>query len=177
MTGVQTCALPISKVQVYDSQVKAYGAKVAGAKTKIDAQIAVAGAEIDVEKLKLGAYQSNILKYRSEVNTAIEKVRALVAMYGADISAYNVAVGKGEAEARILVLQQQIMLQNIDSRTKLAMEAAMSNLEAFVKVANINVEAAKGGAQAYSSMASSAMQAIAVLLQLTSAGTTTETAE
>lgn len=155
----------MAKVQTYEASARAYTARVEGAKAQVDALSTQVRTEGDMQRLRIESFTAEISKYKSDVDAALGKVQALTALYGSDIQKYGAIVSKGEAVARVDLMGAQIMNESMRTNLTMSLEAAKTNLAAFIQIATSKNTALQSGGQIYATLAGAAMQAINTVIQ------------
>jgi len=154
------------KVDLYKTRLEAYNSELNGVKTKTDILTTEARTKLENNRLLLNEYESNIRKYVAEYTEAVEKMRAYTSLYNSDAAIYDADIRYQEAKARVETAQEEIFVNHIDNNTRIAIERAKANLQAFSDIANVKVVAAKGGSDVYASMANAALTAVSTLVTL-----------
>jgi len=162
-----------SKVQLYGNQVGAYTAKVAAAKANVDKVVGRANIDIEYNKYLLGISSTRLQKYDLNVKKAMAKIDALVKMYQADATVFGDYVSAAEANANLAVENAKIIEQSNIANIQAKLQAAIANLQGFISISSINIEAEKSGAQYYASLVSAALQAISASMSIAAHYTTT----
>lgn len=150
------------KAEVQGQRISNYGIQVSAISevyNNYKIQVEAAGIKATVEAEKLRAF-------KIQVEAEVDKVRAIVAVYEADTSRYRANVGKGTAEAEIKLKQQSLISQNHEGNLKLAIENAKINLNSFLAIAQMRINASLGGTRAYTTLAAGAMDSISSVVQL-----------
>ena len=158
----------LAKMKVFEDQVGAFTAIVGAKKAEADVNIAQANANIAIRNYELGVADLLLKKYETETKIALSKVDYLIKKYGMDSEVFKVDIGRAEADARLEHDRATIVADINRGNIQVNLQAATSNLQAFMQAAGINVEALKAGAQYFAALASSAMQAINASMSLSS---------
>lgn len=119
----------------------------------------------EIEKAKIDYHIARIQKYKTEVEANVAKISGYADIYRADAAAYSAIVSKGEAEGRLRVAQQEMVIQNIEKQMMIKLDASKANLSAFLEAAKVRIGAAQAGGNFWSAMGSSALQSISAILQ------------
>jgi hypothetical protein len=170
MTYEMTIRAELSKVEIYRAQiegqkligdineqtVKIYSERMSAISVMVDTyktEIQAMTAEMEMEKTKIEANKLQFDAWAKAADVAMAKYNGEVEMYKA-VSQVNIAKaevlgGQAEAEAKINLGYVELKVKSLEA----------NNREMDLK-AQISMEAMKGVAQAYSSMAAGAMAAI-----------------
>jgi len=150
----------IAKIQIYKSQIEAYSAFISGEKIRADIDIARMSANVESRKLEVTVYTAQLDYYKAQYTTLVEKIKLLESIFQGDVTMYGKEIDKGIANVNLQIEDSKILNQVNNNNLQMALQAAIQNLNAFVQVASVELEAAKGGAQVYSALVSAALQAI-----------------
>jgi hypothetical protein len=151
------------RLQKYEADVRAASAKIDSLVKEYEADsrnfglfISASEADnrLDLEKARV----------TSQVSTSIND--AVTRKYEADARVYADIIQEAKADAEVEMERAKIIEQTNNANIQVALQAAIQNLQSFVSLVNIDVEAAKGGAQYYAQLAAAAMQAIHATMQI-----------
>lgn len=147
----------LAKVQLYDSSVRAYSARLGAVETKARVVETRARTEIAQTSAKVDIYRSQMDAYKTEVGVASEKIRAVLSQYEASVreyAAYMDAIKAGadndtrahEATARNYVAYSAVVAE----RLKVMIDHTLKDMEIHASSHNqaASVAAQLGGAWA-----------------------------
>jgi hypothetical protein len=159
----------LAKVQAYAEQVKAFEAQVNATEAEADVITKKADADIAVRKIELEGQLAKLEKYKIESGVAFKKADTLLGIYDADTKIYMAEISKAEADARLEVETARIVEQHNSANVQMAIQAAVTNLNAFVSLTQATLATNESGAKIFSSLVSAALQAINASMGITSA--------
>lgn len=167
----------LGKIDLYKAELDAESIRIGTLKTQTDIEIAKLDGDIKLQDLKLKAYLGDIEKYKAEVDVATTELGLEGTMYGHDINRYRADIEKEVAQLNVgveaLIKSRALDIQNAGIK----LEMAKANLQAAIAASQVRVEAAKGLASTYASMAASAMSGITAIAAIESSGLSSENLE
>jgi hypothetical protein len=151
----------VSKADIYNIQASAYGQRVNGFKTAVDALVAQKNIEIKVgQEVPLDVFKSLTDAYRTSVSAETERIGALVKAYSANTDVFSAQV-RGEqsridSEVAVMRADTDISKATADVR----IEAAKANVQTLLQQINYLIESVKGGAQVAAQLAASSLSSV-----------------
>ena len=153
-----------AKAAVNRAKVEKIQAEIAAFKANADIIVEKIKATIDMFKSKAGLEvektQAETAAFKANSDIIVEKIKTYSDMYKTDGSIYAATIGKGEGEARLQVESARIAEQANAANLQMKLQASIQNLQAFIRVAEVEIEAGKDGARVLAALVSAALQAI-----------------
>jgi len=150
-----------AKVQMYGEQVRAYLGKVEAARAKSSIKIAEASARLDANRLKIEKYRADIDQYRARIASLLGEVETKARAYGYDVSMYAADVGLARTKIDGDIASYTARTRHIDATVRQALAQAEINLNAALRLHEVQTNAVKAGATVTAQMAASALSSVA----------------
>lgn len=157
-----------TKAEIYDTQTRAFAARVQAFATENEAVKAMADTEVSALKLLLEEWQVEVEQYKAELQTELGRIEALVKAGGLDLELYKAEViaEGGYTDWLMKGMDYTLNVSKFNTETSLKnKELAQSKELTLAKIAQDGLDAiARTGSQ----LAGSAMSAMNVHAQLSS---------
>ena len=149
-----------TKASTFQAEVNAYEAYVKGLSVTAETEGIRVKSELDIERFKLEEYLANVKVTEAEAQMAMERIKGLVEFYKAESMMYTADVEKALSEGKMSIEEARVIAGINEANAKLALQQATTDLQAFLQVAGIQVDAAKAGTSVLASLVAAAMQSI-----------------
>ncbi len=143
-------------------------------KAREEARLANVRLQVESEKGRIEVFLGQLQKMKVDAEVAGLKVDAYVKKYSIDIEAYKAELSKAEVSGRITVEQQRIAAQNYLAALQAGLQQAKANLETFVQVAGIKVNAAVAGGNIYANYIAAAINSLNAVMTISTSAETTK---
>ncbi len=160
-------------IAAYNAMIARFNAQLQAYRIQADIDIQNSELQDSIEDRRLRAFLGNIEVIKTNYELVFEKLRTLVAVYGADISKFSAVAGLKEAQGRIQVSQQELVLKDLETNKEIILRQAIANLEAFIKIAETKISAATAGGNIWANALSGAYQAVTTLVHLSDSAEST----
>ncbi len=164
----------LGKVKIYEAELSAERTRTDTLKVQVDAELAKLKADVELQSLELRAFLGNIEKYKAVTEVAQIELSTEATMYGHDITRYRAEIARDTAQLE-MAIETQIKQRGLDIQNAgVRLENAKANLQAVISTAALRVEASKGIASAYVSLAGAAMSGFSAIASIESGGLSQE---
>lgn len=153
-------------IAIMDAQVRRIAARIDLSKSEIDARVSI-------ERFKLERYAAAVQVFVQKSQLALGKVKAYTDLFQVEAEVFRAKLQRLEAFARINLSQNEITLSNQQTNLKVALEAAKTNMLAFMETVKIKGGVSEAGARIYAGAVQSALNSINAVINLASSGITT----
>jgi hypothetical protein len=155
-----------AKATAYGEQVKAFAYETEAYKTAVDAEVASLTAKIESNKALTQEYIAEIEQYKAEVDGETERLKSVAAVYGYQIEGYKADVSAQVAEIDAQIKTYDVMIQKANNMTTLLLKEAEIDINEFIELNKLRLEASKDAATIGAQIAASALSTISAHAQM-----------
>lgn len=146
-----------AKLGVYETQARVYTQQVAAFAEKRRTEIAVIDNQVRQASLELDAYRTESQKYQSDFENALKEVQLSISENEVQQESWSRLIKAWNDLSDVEARKDGIVTDGLLARYNLLKERAALELQATLKSADLRLNAAKSGADIYSSIASGAL--------------------
>ncbi|MBF0459740.1 MAG: hypothetical protein HQK99_17775 [Nitrospirae bacterium] len=157
----------MEKVKVYESDVKAYQAKVEGLRTKASVNSINIKNQTEEAKLKLDAYGAQLNGYKATMQKAESLIKNSLDKYRADVGAYGQEASAMTKTYDMFIQTGRLNSQSNIESTNQSIKKAEFQLKRLAEQAKLRIEASKAAADVYKNLASGALSSVNALASVT----------
>jgi hypothetical protein len=156
----------LAKVDVYDSSVKAFASKIQAYSAQSDVVLKTASTQVDIEDLFLKKFTAEMDGYSKQVQADQLIYQGAIDVYKGEAEIYMSKIGFNKASAELALKSADNVIQQNKSKADLAIENAKVTLQSLIASYNATLEGKKAAGNMYTTIGSSALQAINVSAQV-----------
>ena len=147
-------------VDLYESRVKAYVAKVEGSKLTVEAEKIKVDAAVAANRGLIDAYSADIEGFKAKLGAELGIVEAIAKVYGYKIAGYeaDAKVAALDLDAQIKVYQAKIDQAN--NQTTLSLKEAELTIQSYLGALQLTSRAIEAGGNISAQIAASALSAV-----------------
>ena len=150
----------LAKVQVFDTQVRAFATQVQAAGIESDVRNRNVTVDIERRRAEIAEFAARIEKYRSDVSAETARVGAQVQLFASDTDLYRASMQAWEGLTRVGIAELNNLSRKFEQEVAFEQANSRLQLEAVVESARRRFDAANAGTdvvKAFSEMAGNSM--------------------
>jgi len=156
----------MSKVQIYESQARAYTAVVSGTKVKADVELSKLNAQVTIAQHAIEEFKAKISAYQSDIQGQSTVISSRANVYTAQSQGAGAQANAISEAYRLDIAKKDMQLKRNIENARIALEDAKNLLTATVESARIRLGATQGAANYYAALVGSALNSIGTLSSL-----------
>lgn len=160
----------VSKTKLYDSQVSAFATRINAYATEVDAEAKTSDISIAHEDLRLRSYISRLDAYKTEVEAESTRITSEAQLFTSEVQSFSALTDAYSTEFKGSLDQFNAAVLENDTRAKLELATAESNITKLIETNRFLVETIKAGAMVSSEIASASLSAISLNAGMTASG-------
>jgi len=156
----------MSKVDIYDSKVKTFATRIQAYAAQSDTAIKRASVGVDIEELNIKKYEADLDSFTKQVQADQLIYQSAVDTYKGQAEMYLANVGFNRASSELAIKNIDSIIQQNNYAANISLENAKINLASMNASYSATIEARKAAGNMYTTIGSSALQAINVSAQV-----------
>jgi hypothetical protein len=152
----------LAKTEVYDSQVKSYATQIQAYATQAEVNMKTAQLGIDVQELNIKKYTADLDAYSKAIQADALIYSSAVDVFKGQSEIYMADIGLGKATAELALKNSENIIEQNKYASNISLENAKLTLAALTASYQVTLEGKKAAGNMYSTIGSSALQAINV---------------
>lgn len=153
----------LAKVEVYKAAASAYSAKVDGIRTKAQADETIVRAQVSANQLLLDKLKAETDLYRTNLDKITQANRSTIASSGLFVELEKVLDSKEQTRRQTLTDIQRANASIVADATRISLEKARVQLEAFLKLQEMGLAGVRDGVSAQVRVAEAALNQLSAV--------------
>lgn len=156
----------MAKVEAYDSTVKAFTSKVQAYSAQAEVTLKTADTEVNIQDLFLKKFSAEMDAYIKQVQSDQLIYQGAIDVYKGETDIYMAKIGYNKASAELALKNVENVIQQNKYKADVSLENAKVTLQSLIASYNATLEGKKAAGSMYTTIGSSALQAINVSAQV-----------